>query len=299
VQLIKKSLPFLLIIPFLFFQCGESADELSNDQDSLSKENKEKAKLFKFKGRLFSIPSPAQTALLLEEVKVIYNKEILNSVEKVKTYNTAYKQAVNLGVYGADLGYINIFGKNNDATPYFVAVKKLSDQLNILNALSSKTLDKAEKLKGNKDSLIHITSKIYQDADSYLSDSQRDDIAVLILAGGWTESLYLMTKEIAQKRDSKLIERIGQQQFPLNNLIELLRPYYGTRDNEYDNLLEKLMMIAEVFDGVQITYEYQKPDIRPNEKLAIIKSKSETVITEYQLKTITKLVGELRAEIVN
>ena len=55
------------------------------------------------------IPSPIQTAILVKDVGAPYEPTILNPNENHTGYSTNYEKALNLGVYGADLGYSTIF----------------------------------------------------------------------------------------------------------------------------------------------------------------------------------------------
>src|SRR6185312_6941072 len=80
-------------------------------------------------GEMFSIPSPLQTAMLIQGAGAGYDKSILNSKENLSQYATDYSKALNLGIYGADLGYVSMYSKTQDALGYLTSVKKLSDEL--------------------------------------------------------------------------------------------------------------------------------------------------------------------------
>ena len=297
----KSALIKLLFIAILgiFMSCnGENPAKTELDDSLEEAQNPNAGKLVQFNGRLFSIPSPVQISALIKGANLKYNPAFMNEISKQSTYTTAFKQALNLGVYGTDLGYLSMYDQLSDAAGYFAVVKVLSKELNIMNSFSENTLKIIEKNKENKDSLITIMSSVFRDADSYLMDGARNDIAILILAGGWVESAYMLTSALKEKKDQKIIERIGEQKHPLDNLIELMRPYYNKQSDEYDKLLEKLVDLATIFDGVEIEYTYEKSEIKPKERLTIINSSSKTTITEYQLKSITSLLASIRADIV-
>ena len=84
-------------------------------------------KLMTIGGSMFSIPSPIQTALLIEKSGSDYNKGFLNDAKKVTTYATNFQKALNLGVYGADVGYVTIYDQSQDALKYLGVINKLSD----------------------------------------------------------------------------------------------------------------------------------------------------------------------------
>ena len=60
-----------------------------------------------------------------------YNGSLLNQSDNLPKYNNNYKKALNLGVYGTDLGYTNIYGQNQDGIKYISSIKSLADELNI------------------------------------------------------------------------------------------------------------------------------------------------------------------------
>ncbi len=276
---------------------GESANNIDKI-DSAAVAEYETGKLISFNGRLFSMPSPVQAAELIKNVNLSYNKDLLNPTSNKSKYTSSLKQSLNLGIYGADLAYINIYEIFTHAALYFSAVKSLSKELNILNSFTEKIIKDIDRNKTNKDSLIRITTDAYRNADKYLIENERNDIAVLVIAGGWIESLYIMTQVVKEQSDKNLINRIGEQKHPLDNLIELLRPYYSQKTEKFDLLLEELSDLALVFDGVTVEYTYKEPKIFPEKKLTVVKSKTRTSINEYQLKTITKKIEKIRNKII-
>jgi len=177
-------------------------------------------------------------------------------------------------------------------------VRTLAKDLGIVDVFDKETMQRIEKNASNKDSLISIIANINRNADSYLMNNDRNNISVLILAGGWVESLYLMTQYTKNNKSAEINEKIGEQKHPLENLIELLRPYYEKQSEELDRFIESLVDLATIFDGVEIEYVYQKPTVDADKKLTTINSTSKTVINDYQLKTITQNIEKIRLKII-
>jgi len=280
----------------LFFSCtNNNEEETSNKIDSTLLKN---PSIVKINNRLFSIPSPFQVAMVVKDNKVPFNKDLLNLVQNQSNYSTTFKQALNLGVYGADLSYLNIYEQLPDAAGYFAIIKVLSKELGILTTLDEETLKKIEESSNNKDSLMRTMSNIYREADVYLFNNNRNEVGLLILAGGWVESLYIMTQTLSKYNNQEIINRIGDQKYPLDNLIELNRPYYGKISDEFDAFLEELVDMASIFDGVSIEYTYEAPIIDEAKKLTIVNSKSKTIINEYQIQKITEMTAKIRKSII-
>jgi len=278
--------------------CNNDADE-NNQNDTIDSVELRNATLVKINDRLFSVPSPFQIALLFKENNIPFDIALLNPVQNQLNYATNYKQALNLGIYGADLSYLNIYEQLPDAASYFAVVKVLSKELGISSTLDEKLMKRIEANNNNKDSLLYILSTIYRDADTYLFNNDRNEIGLLILAGGWIESLYIMTKALNVKNNDEILSRVGEQKHPLDNLIELMRPYYGQISDEFDVFLEDLVELAAVFDGVVIEYTYAEPVVDVANKLTTITSQSKTIINEYQIQKITETVDSIRTKIIN
>ncbi len=294
-----KVLLFIFVALLSFSNCNndEEQDNKGNNIDTVDLKN---PKIIKINNRLFSVPSPYQVAVLVKKNNVPYDKNLLNPVQNQANYATNFKQALNLGVYGADLSYLNIYEQLPDAASYFAVVKVLSKELNILSTLDDKIMKRIEANSNNKDSLMYIMSTVFRDADAYLFNSGQNEIGVLVIAGGWIESLYIMTKILQQTNNNEdILRRIGEQKYPLDNLIELMRPYYNNISDEYDNFLLQLVDLASVFDGVAIEYTYSKPITDVENKTTTITSTTKTVINEYQIQKITEMVDSIRTGIVN
>jgi len=274
---------------------GEAADTSKVEQQL----DPNKSALVKVNNRLFNVPSPLQLANMFKKLDIPFHKELLNDVNLRQNYTTSFKQSLNIGIYGADLGYINVYEQLPEAAAYFGAIRALSTELGILNSFSDATMKRIERNNGDKDSLQYIASVIYRESDSYLMNTDRNEIGALIIAGGWIEGLYLMTHVIkTDEINSDLMEIIGQQKRPLNNLIELLRPYYGKLNSDYDSFLENLSDIANIFDEIEIKYTYKPAQTDEEKKLTIINSESQAILDKTQVKAITEKIEKLRADIV-
>ena len=71
---------------------------------------------------------------------------------------------------------------------------------------------------------IMITNA-FRKSDGFLKNNERNDVNVLILAGGWIEAMHLMTSIAKGNKNEEIIRRIGEQKITLSNLIKLLIPY--------------------------------------------------------------------------
>lgn len=255
--------------------------------------------VIKIEGKLFSIPSPFQVAMMMKDNEIPYNSALLNPAEKSYQYSTSFEKALNLGIYGANLGYLNIYEQYPEVANYLSAIESLSEELGLSSSFNQEVIERLENNRNNKDSVLFITSNIYKNADAYLFNNERSEIGSLILAGGWLESLYLLTQSATKNQSEDLLASIGEQKYSIESMIALLRPYYGQRSKSYDDFLMALVELAQVFDGVVIKYKYIEPETEAQNKITIINSETKTIISDYQLTTITEKVEKIRATIIN
>jgi hypothetical protein len=304
---ISNSIKFLLLITlgaiilFIVFQPKENTEQTSEVDSVSEKEIMQDANksenIFKYNNILFSLPSPYQVAVFLQESGIPYHKHLLNSTRKASNYVDNFSKAINFGVYGADLGYINIYQQTQDAASYFAVLKIISQEIGLYNAMDKTTIKRIEKNIENRDSLMVIISSTYRKIDNYLKVNNRENAGALILAGGWIESLYLLTEQVKVKKDPDLIRRISEQKRPLENLIKLLVPY-SNESKEYYYLVDRLIDLAYTFDEVEEKYVYIAPITDKKKKLTIIKSKAELLMKDKQLQEISRKIKTIRDHIV-
>src|SRR3990167_1326930 len=123
-----------------------------------------------FDGKIFSIPSPMQTALLLQEANAPFNESYLNSVDNVENYSTEMKRALNLGIYGTDLGYLAIYKQNSLSLKYLATIEKLTSKLCLEGAFDKEFMSRFEKNSTNQDSMMVIVSDAFKKSPSLNPD---------------------------------------------------------------------------------------------------------------------------------
>jgi len=289
------------IISFLIFQPSEKQPEEVNIEDvteaSLMKDAKPTGNIFKYNNIVFSLPSPYQISLLIEKSGISYNRDLLNKTSKASDYVDNFSRAINFGVYGSDLGYINIYGQTQDAASYFAVLKIISQDIGLYDAMNKPTIKRIENNIENRDSLLVIVSNTYRNIDNYLKKNNRENTGALILAGGWIESIYLLTQQIKDHPQQKLMTRISEQKRPLENLIKLLVPYSNESKNYYF-IVDRLIDLAYTFDEIEEQYTYVAPITDSHKKLTIVKSKSQLVMNKKQLTKITEKINIIREHII-
>jgi hypothetical protein len=288
----------LSMITVFAIGCGtDEPKDTEIDTEVTEGDNNNQNQLLEIDGKVFSIPSPIQTAFLIKNAGTNYNKDMLNEPSKVTNYSTNFKKAINLGVYGADLGYVTLYDQTQDAISFLTAIKSIGDDLGVSSAFDLELVERFEKNIGNQDSLLVLVSDAYKSSDRYLKNNEQNDMGGLILAGGWIESLYFATSAAEMTSNKEIIKRIGEQKTTLNNLIKLLTPYYSKP--EFTTLVDNLMELDEIYQGVETTYTYIKPTVDAATKTTTINSTTQVSISDEQLKAITDKVIQMRIDIIS
>jgi len=293
---------FLSIVLLLFTACS-SEDSVSNEE--LLKEAAEvnKAPQKKISNEVIgdlikSIPSPLEISFLIKETNKVYDPTLLNDARNSSMYTTSYNKALNLGIYGTDLGYISLYSHTADAISYISALRNLSDQLGIGQFYDFDQIKHLALNANNVDSLLYLTTKNFEDINNYLHQKNRSEQSVLILTGGWLEALHLSCK-IAQKTDNKaLLDRIAEQKVIFEQIYLMLDNY--AYDPKIEGLVQQMKPLKAVFDQITITYTEKEQKVKEVDGVLSFESERESVVhyNPEQILQIGKLVENIRASVI-
>jgi len=305
-MILKKAIQGFVVLAFpavLFVACGspEKPDSAITDtevtQEDVAGDANENVN--KVQDIFYSVPSPMEMASLLKKAGAEYDMSLLNDVKKVNDYTTSRSQALNLGIYGANLSYASIFNQNQESIIYLSCTKKLAEKLGVTKAFDDETIERMEANIENRDSLLNIVSETYYMLDAYLKENDRDHISAMVIAAGWVEGLYMATS-IAKKSetpDEKLLQRIAEQKISLQNLVELVEAYNTT--GQLDEIQADLEKINNAYS--QVSLEKSKATMSEGEDgVAIIGGGSKNPgMSSETLQNITKVVSEIRSNYVS
>lgn len=245
-----------------------------------------------------SVSSPIEMAALIMEIGTPFSLDYLATTDYVDRYNTSFQMAYSLGVFGADLGYLNIYNKNTQIVDYLTAINKLADGIRVGQFFDFSTLKRLATSRENIDSLMYISVNSFNNIDSYLRENNRGHLSALMITGVWIESMYLATQVANQTPNPALSERIGEQKLNLNNLFLILNPYKSQQ--QIADLLAQMNEIKEVFDQVDIIYEMGEPETVEKDGMVMIvqNEKSLVQITDEQLQQIINKTEEVRNKLI-
>jgi len=221
----------------------------------------------KIKEMFLTIPSPVETAELFFISGAEYRSDESNPAENVNRYTTNGAKALNLGVYGADLSYANVFDQSQESMIYINCAKKMADALDISSAFGVETIERFEENMNNRDSLMRIIDDAFWIIETHLKDNGQDYLSALIMTGGWIEGLYLGTKLLEKdKPNEELMHVIAAQKSSFRSLMNLLITYSNAEvravekemkglENAYNKIDENAInpsIIFEISDAVSL-----------------------------------------------
>ena len=202
----------------------------------------------------YQVPSPNDLFNVLKDADISYNKDILNDLSLVETFNTKKSKALNFGVYAADLAYVSSLGQIGDASNFFETIRALSKELEIENAMNDVIYARIQENldASNPDSLFSLSNETYYKAYAYLDDNDRGDVLGMIVIGGWIEGLNIILNVQEYEENSDVVQRIADQRLTLENLLVFTS---RIQNEDLDNIISELAPIEELFSSLEISEE--------------------------------------------
>lgn len=301
---LRNYLVAIAAISLLSSSCGPEGD--SNGTDS-TKNGGDSITVtgLKVKGQSFLMPSPMIVADMIKKSGALYDKNMLNPAANLGNYSDGMKRSLNLGVYGADLGYITMYDNSGDAMEYYKAVVKLGEQLKITGSFDANLMKRFNDNVGKKDSILSLVGEAYRRSDNFLRESDQDNTATLILAGGWMESIYFALNVYKAKPEESMAVRIGEQKSTVAGLVAILReagkietpegePASTEVKPEYKELIRLFEELNAEYQKIEIKYTFAEPVNDEAHHMTTINGKTEVKITAEQIDTLLEKVTAIR-----
>jgi hypothetical protein len=245
-----------------------------------------------------NVSSPIEMAALIKEIGTPFSIDYLATTDFVDRYNTSYQMAYILGVFGADLGYMNIYDKNTQILDYLTAINKLADGIYVGQFFDFATLKRLATSRENLDSLMYISVNSFNNMDFYLRENQRGQLSALMITGIWVEGMYLATQVARKNANPLLYQRIGEQKLNMNNLFLILNAYKSQKNIQ--DLIDVLNEIKIEFDQVEITYEMGEPETVEQDGMIMIVQNEKSIvhITDEQMQKIIQITEKVRNQLI-
>jgi hypothetical protein len=225
----------------------KSNDGPAMPQEEVIKDSTKSGTLTNLNLIMSNIPAPSAISKELVKEGIQVNSSILNTPDKASSYSGNFSQAVNMGIYGADMGYLASYNQMQQATSYMIQVGKLAQGLGITSAYDQKLMDQFKSATTNKDSIDIVMQTAFDRAQKELYSNKRAATSTLIFAGGWIEGLYIATNLVKDDKNDKnkdLYSRIWSHVYAFNYLQKVLTDYKASSP-DCANLLGQLQPLFD------------------------------------------------------
>jgi hypothetical protein len=258
----------------------------------------------KAKKIFYSLPSPLETAMLLKSAGIEYNETMLNSLSNVDKYSTKKSKALNLGIYTTDLSFAALFDQSQTSLKYMDATKKLATEMGINDAIDEETLKRLEQNLDKRDVVMDIISETFLNSSAYLKDNDQQDVAAIVLVGGWVEGLYIGTQMIgnAPIKDNKLVDRIAEQKLSFSIVERMLQDNsknaQGQENRDIIEMINELHNLKAAYDKIEVQTSSVKVSEKDTTSIALLKSQTKVNITPEAFHELQAAVKSLRNSFV-
>jgi len=244
-----------------------------------------------------NISSPVEMAALIKSIGAPFAQKYM-APTNTDNFNTSFSKALNLGIYGADLGYLNMYNKTSSVIQYITAIKTLADGISVGQFFDFSTLKRLATNNENIDSLMYISIHSFNVMDNYLRKNKRSNLSALMIAGVYVEGLYITTQVAKERPNRKLAEDIGEQKNIFEQLLLILKNYRA--DPYFASLIKDMESIQKELEAVKITIEPGKPISIEKDGMLTIKQTSKSIIdiSDDALKRIISQTEIVRNKII-
>jgi hypothetical protein len=258
----------------------------------------------KAKKIFYSLPSPLETAMLLKSAGVAYNETVLNDLAGVGKYSTNKSKALNLGIYTTDLSFASLFDQAQTSLKYMDVTKRLANEMGISDAIDEETIKRLEQNLDKRDVVMDIISETFLNSSSYLKENDQQDVAAIVLVGGWVEGLYIGTQMIGDQfvAGSKLVDRIAEQKLSFSIVERMLqdnsKKITGEENRDIVDLINELHALKAAFDKIEVQTSAVKIDENDTAKVTVLKSQTKINVTPEAFAELQAAVKSLRNNFV-
>ena len=225
-----------IVISGIFFSsCGGTKEENSELKDfEVTKDSVKSEVRVDFDLLRVNIPSPSVVSKNLSSAKINYNKNFLTAAGKAGSFSSNYQKSLGLGALGADLGIAAAYNQPQDALEYLTQISKLATDLGISSAFDPEFSKQLLSNVNKPDTFQLMLDKAFDKAERNLRSNQRVATTVMMVAGGWVESLYISVEGLntnpsgANTKD--IYADISTHCHAFNYIFQLLDAYKSNAD---------------------------------------------------------------------
>ncbi|GHT69007.1 hypothetical protein FACS189452_09450 [Bacteroidia bacterium] len=172
---------------------------------------------------LYPIPTAYEVTNRINQSGAAFVIGITNPVGNAEKYLTEAQKALNVGIYGADLAYVSTYNMEQETRNYLKALHTLTNALDISTNFNADLVRQVEQNIDNKDTVINIITRSFNDTYDFLVNNGQDDISLFVLVGTWIEGMYVATYlATTSEKTETMLDIVAGQKSSLHTLLDLL-----------------------------------------------------------------------------
>lgn len=245
-----------------------------------------------------TIPSPIQLIALLHETEGVYDARMLTPHGAEELVDKEFEQALIMGFYEADLGYLIMHNHAELAEEYFERLGRIGQKLGIFFYDDDMAiLERSAEYLNNADSLFIILHEAFMHTDNRLTETEMHHLADLVVVGGWLEGNYLAWKTIELNNSRKLKTRIAEEKLVLEQLVHILKQH--DEDPKIIDLKDQLQELTWLYDEIEISHNYKPVKTDTAEKVTKIQTTHTIEFTDEEIAMIGLKIADIRNQYIH
>jgi len=258
----------------------------------------------KAKKIFYSLPSPLETAMLIKSAGASYNESVLNALSNVNNYSTNKSKAINLGIYTTDLSFACLFEQAQTSLKYMDVTRQLATEMGINDAIDEETMKRLEQNLNKRDVVMDIISETFLNTSAYLKENDQQEVAAIVLVGGWIEGLYIGTQMVGNNpvQGNNLVDRIAEQKLSFSIVERMLQDnkqnQLGEENRDIVELINELHALKLAFDKIEVQTSAVKVDESDSAKVTLLRSQTKVNVTPEAFLELQAAVKSLRNNFV-
>ena len=195
-------------------------------------------------GNSYQVPSPNELFAIIKESKLGYQEDLISMAPV--NYTSSKIQALNFGRLTADIAYTASYEKFQESITNFDNLRKVGDDLGISYVFDEILVGRVKSNMDNADSLEVISSSSYQRIISQLEEGEKGSTLAIIAAGGFIESIYILTSMVETYGEaSPMIQRIADQKLVMENVLDYLNIF--NEEPRIQEVQQELQSITDIY----------------------------------------------------
>ena len=134
--------------------------------------------------------------------------------------------------------------------------------------------------------------------NNYLSKQKRENVSVLMLTGGWIESMHLACQVALKTNSKEMMDRVGEQKIALEQIVILIDLFKN--DPAFATIIKDVKDIEKLFADVKIVYIEKEPVTKEVNGMLVVESGTEShvEITNEQFAKIASTITDVRNNLI-